>query len=174
LTKRVDRTRINQNITAKEVRVVGVDGEQLGVISIDDALQRARDNDLDLVEVAPNGKPPVCKIMNYGKYRYQLSKKEAKSRRNQKQIQVKEMKFRPKTDEHDFNFKIKHIIRFLEKGNLVRVHVHFRGREITHRDLGRDILDRVYEQISDLATKEGNTKMEGRNMIMLLTPKKEA
>ncbi len=173
MNKKNMKTRINNNIRAKEVRLITDDTEQLGIVSLNEALEIARNRDLDLVEVAPDADPPVCKVMNYGKYKYQQTKKEAKSKKHQKKIQVKEMKFRPKTDEHDFNFKIKHIQRFLAKGNHVKVHVHFRGREITHKDLGQELLNRVYEIVKDEAEIESPAKMEGRNMIMIISPKKE-
>ena len=159
-------------IQAKEVRVIDSDGKQIGILKLNEALDKASEAGLDLVEVAPQARPPVCKIMNYGKYRYQMTKKEARSRKHQKQIQVKEMKFRPKTDEHDFNFKLNHIKRFIDKGNVVKVHVHFRGREITHTELGQSILDRVATEMEEHASIEGTPKMEGRNMIMILVPKK--
>jgi translation initiation factor IF-3 len=168
-----NQTRINEQIRTKEVRLISQDGEQLGIVPTTEAIEKALDLGLDLVEVAANADPPVCKIMNYGKYKYQMTKKEAKSRKHQKQIQIKEMKFRPRTDEHDYNFKLKHIQRFLEKGNHVKVHVHFRGREITHQELGKELLDRVAVDIGDIAEVEGSAKIEGRNMTMLLVPKKE-
>ena len=167
------KTRINNQIRAKEVRLIDENGTQLGILPIKEAIDKAKDKNEDLVEVAPDADPPVCRIMDYGKYRYQMTKKKAKSRKHQKQIQVKEMKFRPKTDEHDFKFKLNHIIRFLEKGNMVKVHVHFRGREITHDALGRELLDRVVEELKDYAQVEGKPKMEGRNMTMMLAPRRD-
>lgn len=173
MKKEIDKTRINRGITSKEVRLIDDEGGQVGVVPTAAALAMAEGKGLDLVEVAPQSEPPVCKIMNYGKYRYLMTKKEARSRKHQKQIQIKEMKFRPKTDEHDFDFKMNHIFRFLEKGNFVKVHVHFRGREITHEELGRELLDRVAEKVKDVATMESHPKLEGKNMTMVLTPKKQ-
>ena len=172
MTKKVEKTRINSEITSKEVRLIDENGEQLGILLTQEALEKAQDKGLDLVEVAKDTNPPVCKIMNYGKYRYQMTKKEARSRKHQKQIQVKEMKFRPKTDEHDFNFKLNHIKRFIEKGNLVKIHVHFRGREITHNELGKEILERVIQELGDDITIESEPKMEGRNLVVLIAPKR--
>lgn len=173
MNKEVDKTRINRAITSREVRLIDDEGNQVGVVPFAAALAMAEEKGMDLVEVAPQAEPPVCKIMNYGKYRYLMTKKEARSRKHQKQIQIKEMKFRPKTDEHDFEFKMNHIKRFIEKGNFVKVHVHFRGREITHEELGKELLERVAEQIKDIAVIESQPKIEGKNMTMVLTPKKQ-
>lgn len=154
-----------------EVRLVGVNNEQLGVVSINDALQRARALDLDLVEVAPAAAPPVCRIMDYGKFKYMQSKREQEARKKQTVIQVKEIKVRPKTDEHDLNVKIKHIRRFLEEGDKVKVTVRFRGRELTYASQsGFEVLKHVLEAVGDLSKVESPPKMEGKTMMMVVSP----
>lgn len=153
------------------MRVIDDNGEQVGVLSIDEALHAAEERGLDLVEVAPNAKPPVCRIMDYGKYKYQQQKKQQEARKKQTTVQLKEIKVRPKTDEHDFNTKVKHIRRFIEAGDRCKVTVFFRGREIVHQDRGADILRRVYEAVQDVAKLESEPKSEGRTMNMLLGPK---
>jgi translation initiation factor IF-3 len=152
--------------------VIDEAGEQIGIMAPAQALEMAEARDLDLVEIAPMAKPPVCRIMNYGKYLYQQSKKQQEAKKHSKHIMVKEIKFRPKTDEHDYQFKKKHIIRFLSAGNLVKITVMFRGRELAHKDLGYKTLDRLVEELDDLGTVEKNPKLEGRNITMTLTPKK--
>jgi translation initiation factor IF-3 len=153
------------------VRLVGVNNEQLGVVSINDALQRARALDLDLVEVAPAAAPPVCRIMDYGKFKYMQSKREQEARKKQTVIQVKEIKVRPKTDEHDLNVKIKHIRRFLEEGDKVKVTVRFRGRELTYASQsGFEVLKHVLEAVGDLSKVESPPKMEGKTMMMVVSP----
>jgi len=164
------RTRVNKAIRAPQVRLIAEDGEQLGIMSSRDALATAEERGLDLVEVAPQANPPVCRIMDYGKYLYQQKKRAHEARRHQKTIQVKEVKFRPKIDEHDYNFKKNHIIRFLEEGNHVKVVIMFRGREIVHRERGRMILDRIVEELGDMARVDRNPQMEGRTMMMILPP----
>ena len=153
-----------------QVRVVDADGEQLGIMETSAAITVAEDKGLDLVEVSATAKPPVCRIMDYGKYKYQMSKKARDAKKKQTVIQVKEMKFRVKTDEHDFQFKVRNIKRFLEDGNKVKVILMFRGREITHTDLGRQKLNRVGEELKDLAAIDSHPRLEGRNMTMLLAP----
>lgn len=135
-----------------------------------DALRQAQDLGLDLVEVAPNSRPPVCKIMDYGKYKYQQQKKQQEARKNQTTVQIKEIKVRPKTDDHDFNTKLKHVRRFLEKGDRVKVTVFFRGREIVHKDRGLMILERMVESVSDIAKVEQQPRSEGRTMSLLVAP----
>jgi translation initiation factor IF-3 len=135
-------------------------------------LNKAEERGLDLVEIAPSASPPVCRIMNYGKYRYEQSKKQQQMRKSQKQIQVKEVKFRPKIEEHDYQFKKKHIIRFLAEGNLVKATLRFRGREITHVDYGKRILNRLIDELEDVAVVEKEPKLEGRNLIAILSAKK--
>ena len=145
-------------------------GEQLGIMSLDDALNTAMEMDLDLVEVADKSEPPVCRIMDYGKFKYQQSKKSQESRKKQVVIQLKEVKLRPKTDEHDFQFKVRHMERFLREGNKAKVSVIFRGREILHTDIGERILRRVIELTKELAVVEQFPKLEGRAMVMVLAP----
>lgn len=151
--------------------MIGDDGEQLGIMSASDALRMAQDAGLDLVEVAPEATPPVCRVMDFGRYKYQQSKKVAESRKKSSVIEVKEVKFRPKTGEHDYQFKLRNIQKFLAEKNKVKVSLMFRGREIAHADLGKALLDRVLTDIGDLAQAEQMPKIEGRNMIMVLGPK---
>ncbi len=151
--------------------MVGKDGEQLGIMSARDAIQKAFEEKLDLVEVAPTAKPPVCRIMDYGRYRYEQSKKDKEAKKKQKQITVKEVKVRPNIDEHDYQVKLKNMLRFLSDGDKVKVTVTFRGREVTHSEAGRTILKRMAEAAADSANIEREPKLEGRNMIMILAPK---
>ncbi|MBA2849348.1 translation initiation factor IF-3 [Thermosulfuriphilus ammonigenes] len=167
------RYRINQQIRAREVRLIGADGKQIGIVPLSEALEIAREQDLDLVEIAPQAQPPVCRIMDYGKFLYQQNKKAQEAKKKQTTVQVKEIKVRPKTDEHDLAVKIKHIRRFLEEKNKVKVRLWFRGREIVHIDRGRDVLNRIVEAVSDIGRVEQAPKMEGRQMIMILGPTKE-
>ena len=161
----------NKEIRAKEVRVIDPDGNQLGVIPIQEALKSAMEFGLDLVEVSPNAKPPVCKIMDYGKYKYELTKKQQEAKKKQSSFQLKEIKVRPKTGDHDLQVKIGHIKKFLEKKDKVRVTVIFRGREITLSDRGKELLDQIAETVSELSTVEQLPKFEGRTMIMVLAPR---
>jgi translation initiation factor IF-3 len=156
-----------------EVRVVGSDGVQLGILPIQEALEKAQALSLDLVEVAPLAKPPVCRIMNYGKYRYEESKKAKEAKKKQVVIQLKEIKMRPKTDEHDFNFKTRHVDRFLRAGHKAKVTMMFRGREVIHTQLGKRLLDRLAETLREIALIEQNPRLEGRNMTMILAPRPE-
>ena len=158
-------------IRVQEVRVIGQEGDQLGVILTSDALQMAEDQGLDLVEVAPNEKPPVCRIMDYGKYKYQQSKRLQQAKKKQKVILVKEIKLRPKTEEHDYNFKSQHVRRFLQDGHKAKVTIVFRGREMAHTELGRRILDRMAGELEDVSTIEQTPKQEGRNLAMVLSPR---
>jgi len=162
--------RINDQIRTKEVRLVGPAGEQVGIVSIDKALQLAADVDLDLVEVAPTARPPVCKLMDYGKYKYESAQKARASRRNQQQTVIKEMKLRPKIDKHDYDTKKGHIVRFLTAGDKVKITIMFRGREQSRPELGRRLLDKLAEELSDLAIIESAAKQDGRNMIMVVAP----
>lgn len=164
---------VNENIRAREVRLIDSNGEQLGIKSRQEALEIARERDLDLVLVAPNAKPPVCRIMDYGKYRYEQQKKEQEARKKQKTIQVKEVRFTPSIGDHDFNTKLRNVRKFLSKGDKVKASVRFRGRAITHKDLGREVLDRLAEELKDIAVVETEAKMEGRNMFMVLSPSNE-
>ena len=163
--------RVNERIRIKEVRVISAEGAQLGILPIQEALDIAQKLALDLVEVAPEAKPPVCRIMNYGKYRYEQSKKTREARKKQTVIQVKEIKLRPKTEDHDFQFKAKHAERFLKEGNKTKVTLMFRGREMVHIQRGKVQLDRFAEALKEIATIEQYPRQEGRNMVMILTPK---
>ncbi|RKG94392.1 translation initiation factor IF-3 [Corallococcus sp. CA053C] len=162
--------RTNRRIRAREVRVVGSDGSQLGVMTIEAALERSRTEGLDLVEVSPMAKPPVCKIMDYGKFKYEEKKKASDAKRTQVVIQLKEVKLRPKTEEHDYEFKVRNTRRFIEEGNKAKVVIQFRGREITHKELGSAILDDVVKDLKDVAVAEQMPRMEGRQMFMILAP----
>ncbi|MBI4014288.1 MAG: translation initiation factor IF-3 [Candidatus Rokubacteria bacterium] len=163
--------RVNEGIRVREVRVVTGEGEQLGILPISEALRIAQERELDLVEVAPEAAPPVCRIMDFGKFKYQQSRRAKDARKKQTIIQVKEVKMGPKTDEHDFQFKARHVRRFLEDGNKAKVTIRFRGREMAHTELGRKLLDRMSQDMADLATIESFPKLEGRNLVMVLTPK---
>ena len=154
------------------MRVVGPEGDQIGVMTSRDALARAQEFGLDLVEIAPQADPPVCRIMDWGKFRFEQSKKAQAARKKQKQIQVKEIKFRPGTDDHDYDVKMRNLRKFIEEGNKVKVTLRFRGREMAHQELGRDLLKRVEEAMSDETTVEQFPRMEGRQMVMMLSPKK--
>jgi translation initiation factor IF-3 len=158
-------------IRVREVRVVSPEGEQLGIMATQDALQLADEQGLDLVEVAPNERPPVCRVMDYGKYKYQRSKRQQQAKKKQKIILVKEIKLRPKTEEHDYQFKTQHVRRFIQDGHKVKVTIVFRGREMAHTELGRRILDRVVTDMGDVATVEQMPKQEGRNMTAVLAPR---
>jgi len=158
-------------IRAREVRVIDPEGNQLGVISIAKALAVAADFGLDLVEVSPNAEPPVCKIMDYGRYKYELTKRQQEAKKKQSTFQIKEIKVRPKTGEHDLQVKIGHIKRFLEKKDKVKVTVMFRGREITLSQLGRELLDKIAAETQDVALVEQSPKFEGRTIVMILSPK---
>ena len=162
--------RVNRRIKAREVRVIDPDGKQLGIMPLEEALNSALEMDLDLVEVATKSDPPVCRIMDYGKFKYQQSKKSQESRKKQVVIHLKEIKLRPKTDEHDFQFKVRHMERFLKEGNKVKVSMIFRGREIMHPDIGEKILQRVIEFTKELGIVEQAPKKEGRAMNMILAP----
>jgi translation initiation factor IF-3 len=166
-----DRLRINHRIRVPEVRVIGDDGEQLGVLPTHEALKAAELKGLDLVEISPRAFPPVCRIMDYGKYKYEQAKKKQQARKHASTVEIKEIKFRPKTEEHDMDFKVKHVRRFLEEGNKVRLVIVFRGREITHPQTGVNVLNRVVAATEDIAGVEVNPNMEGRRMVMILSPK---
>jgi translation initiation factor IF-3 len=162
--------RINEGIRAKEVRLVGPDGDQIGIKPIEDALQMAEEMDLDLVEVAPLAQPPVCKIMDYGKYRYEQTVKMKEARKKQSVVVFKEMKLRPKIDRHDYEIKRKHIERFLKSGYKVKVTIMFRGREMSHTELGKGLLEQLAEELIDLGVVESDAKLDGRNMQMIMAP----
>ncbi|MCE9672083.1 translation initiation factor IF-3 [Myxococcus stipitatus] len=162
--------RTNRRIRAREVRVVGSDGSQLGVMPLEAALERARSEGLDLVEVSPMAQPPVCKIMDYGKFKYEEKKKASEAKRAQLTVQLKEVKLRPKTEEHDYEFKVRNTRRFLEEGNKAKVVIQFRGREITHKEQGTAILDDVAKDLKEVGVVEQPPRMEGRLMFMILAP----
>ena len=155
------------------MRLIDADGEQRGVVSIDEALEAAYAADMDLVEVAANAQPPVCRIMDYGKFRFEQQKKQQEARKNQKRIQVKEIKFRPGTDEGDYQVKLRNLHRFLEAGDKAKVTVHFRGREMAHQELGRELLDRIEADLAAVGTVEQKAGMEGRQMVMIFAPAKK-
>lgn len=162
---------MNEGIRAPKVRVIDPEGIQLGIMFVRDAIRLAEERGLDLVEVAPNADPPVCRLMDYGKYRYQMSKKAQEARRKQTIIHIKEVKLRPKTEEYDFQFKLRHIRKFLQEGNKAKVNIVFRGREITHSELGRAMLGKVAKGIEDIGVIEQPPKLEGKNMTMVIAPK---
>lgn len=164
--------RVNREIRAPQVRVIDAEGKQLGIISLTDALAEASRVGLDVVEVSPNSDPPVCRIMDYGKFRYQQNKKQQIAKKHQTTVQVKEIRFRPKTEEHDLDVKIKQIRKFLEQQDKVKISMMFRGREIVYTDIGRKIMERVRQQLEDLAVFDQEPKLEGKNMIMIVSPKK--
>ena len=162
---------INWGIRAPEVRVINSDGAQIGILSLKEAMRIAGEQGLDLVEVAANASPPVCRIMNYGKYKYQQSKRTHEARKHQTVIQVKEVKLRPRTEEHDFQFKLRHAQRFLSEGNKVKISVLFRGREMAYPEQGMEMLNRFIEGVKDLMVVEQAPRLEGRNMVTILAPK---
>jgi len=170
----LERTqRINREITAPEVRLVSDSGEQLGIVAIADALRLAEERDVDLVEIAPLAKPPVCKLMDYGKFRYREQKKAHEAKLKQKQIQVKEIKFRPGTDEGDYQVKLGKLVQFLKEGDKAKVTLRFRGREMAHQEFGLRILERVKADLEELGVVEQFPRLEGRQMVMVLAPKKK-
>ncbi|MFO7555146.1 MAG: translation initiation factor IF-3 [Desulfobacterales bacterium] len=170
-TNRADRININRNIKAKEVRVIDPDGNQIGVIPTYKAIAVANDFGLDLVEISPNASPPVCKIMDYGRYKYERTKKKQEAKKKQTTFQLKEIKVRPKTGDHDLNTKINHIKKFIARKDKVKVTVIFRGREITLTQLGNQLLEKVVEETEEIAIVEQPPKFEGRTMVMVLAPK---
>ncbi len=163
---------MNDRIRAPQVRLVGADGAQVGIVPVDEALRRAKDLDLDLVEVAPMAQPPVCRIMDYGKYKYERDVRQKEARKKQTRVEVKEIKMRPKIDRHDYGTKKGHVERFLKAGARVKVTIMFRGREMAHTELGRRLLDRLTEDLQELATVDAYPKLDGRNMVMVLAPTK--
>jgi translation initiation factor IF-3 len=166
--------RINGEIRVPEVRLIGVDGEQLGIVKIAQALDLSEEHDVDLVEIAPNATPPVCRLMDYGKFKYQEQKRLAEARSKQKVIQVKEVKFRPGTDEGDYQVKLRSLRRFIDDGDKAKVTLRFRGREMAHQELGMRVLERVKTDLGELVQVEAMPKMEGRQMVMVLAPKRKA
>ena len=169
-TKRIRR---NHEITAPQLRVIGADGEQVGVMSRFDALELAASQELDLIEVSPMAEPPVCRIIDFGKFQFEQNKKAALAKKKQKQIQIKEVKFRPGTEEGDYQVKLRNLIRFLEEGDKAKVTMRFRGREMAHQEVGRELLGRVQNDLAPYATVEQNPLMEGRQMVMMFGPKKK-
>ena len=162
--------RRNDQIRAREVRLIGAESEQLGIVDRNEVLQMAREAGLDLVEVAATADPPVCRIMDYGRFKYEAQKKKQEAKKRQTVIQIKEIKLRPKTDEHDYQTKVNHIRRFIEDGDRCKVTIFFRGREIVHKDRGQTMLDRVVEDTKDVAKVEQEARAEGRTLFMMLTP----
>ncbi|MBU2978948.1 translation initiation factor IF-3 [Alteromonas sp. C1M14] len=166
-----DKARINDEIRAREVRLIGKEGEQVGIVSLAEAMQSAAEASLDLVEISPNAEPPVCKVMDYGKFLFEKSKAQKEQKKKQKQIQVKEIKFRPGTDEGDYQVKLRNLRRFLESGDKAKVTIRFRGREMAHQEIGIELLNRVKAELEDIATCESfPRRVEGRQMIMVLAP----
>jgi translation initiation factor IF-3 len=163
--------RLNEQITAPKVRLVGVEGEQIGIVAVAEALRLSDEAELDLVEIAPMAEPPVCRIMDYGKFKYAESKKQHEAKLKQKQIQIKEVKFRPSTDEGDYNIKLRNLIRFLGEGDKTKITLRFRGREIAHQELGQRLMERVRTDLEEHGVVEQFPKMEGRQMVMVLAPK---
>lgn len=163
--------RVNEQIRVREVRLISQDGAQLGILPINEALSIAREKGLDLVEVAPNAKPPVCRIMDYSKWKYEQSKRQKEARKRQKAQDMKEVKMRPAIDDHDFNVKARAARRFLEQGDKVKATIMFRGRELAHVSLGQKVLERLLESVKDVCQVERAPRMEGRNMTMILVPK---
>jgi translation initiation factor IF-3 len=162
--------RINDRIRGGDIRLIGAEGENVGVVSPERALQMAEEAGLDLVEISPNASPPVCKIMDFGKYKYETQKKEAEARKKQKIIEIKEIKFRPNTDSNDYEVKMRNVFKFLEGGDKVKITLRFRGREMAHQELGRQLLELVAEDTKEHGKVENFPKMEGRQMVMLIGP----
>ena len=169
-----DTTRINERIRVPKVRLIGADGEQLGIVDTPEALKRAQEADLDLVEVAPNSKPPVTRLLDYSKYKYEQEQKQKAARKHQTQVNVREIKLRPKIADHDYETKKGHVERFLRQRNKVKITIMFRGREQAHPERGRNLLKRLFEDLDGLATIESEPLQEGRNMSMMLAPSKDA
>ena len=163
---------MNEEISAAEVRLIGATGGQVGVVNLGEALKQADDAELDLVEIVPNAEPPVCRIMDFGKFLFEQNKKKHAARKKQKQIQVKEVKFRPGTDDGDYQVKLRNISRFLENGDKVKVTLRFRGREMAHQELGSKMLDRIEADMQEIAEVEQKAKLEGRQMIVILAPRR--
>ena len=166
------RNRLNEDITAREVRLIGADGEQVGIVSIDEALAAADAANQDLVEIVPNAEPPVCRVMDYGKFVFELKKQKQDARKKQKQVQVKEVKFRPGTEIGDYNVKLRNLRRFLDDGDKAKVTMRFRGREHAHRERGLELLQKIEKDLEDISQVEQRPMMEGRQMVMVLGPKR--
>jgi translation initiation factor IF-3 len=166
------RVRVNDQIRISPIRLIDADGEQLGVVALEEAKERAAEAGLDLVEVAPGARPPVCRLMDYGKYKYEEARKAREAKKKQHTVQVKEVKYRPGIEDHDYEFKTRHVRRFLEDGDKVKVTMMFRGRQLSHPELGLEVLERVVEDVADLGKVESQPTREGRSMIMMLSPLK--
>ncbi|WP_424929381.1 translation initiation factor IF-3 [Amaricoccus tamworthensis] len=164
--------RVNDKIRSSELRLIGAEGENVGVVTPERAMEMAAEAGLDLVEISPNAKPPVAKIMDFGKFKYEQQKKESEARKKQKTIEVKEIKFRPNTDTHDYEVKMRNVTKFLENGDKVKVTLRFRGREMAHMELGRKLLQRVADDLEELGKIESMPKLEGRQMVMMINPVK--
>ncbi|MFQ6548907.1 translation initiation factor IF-3 [Aestuariibius sp. 2305UL40-4] len=162
--------RVNDRIRANEIRLIGADGDNVGVVTPERGMALAEEAGLDLVEISPNANPPVCKIMDFGKFKYEQQKRESEARKKQKTIEVKEVKFRPNTDTHDYEVKMRNVFKFLENGDKVKVTLRFRGREMAHQNLGRDLLERVAEDTKEIGKVENFPRMEGRQMVMMIGP----
>jgi translation initiation factor IF-3 len=172
IAKQSKRNRLNEDIAVPEVRLIGAEGEQVGIVSRDEALNAARSAELDLVEIQPNAEPPVCRLMDYGKFVFEQKKLKAASKKKQKQVQIKEIKFRPGTDSGDYAVKLRNVRRFLEDGDKCKITMRFRGREHAHRELGLDLLRRVEADVAEIGQVEQQPAMEGRQMVMVIGPKK--
>ncbi|MET0106257.1 MAG: translation initiation factor IF-3 [Sedimenticola sp.] len=166
------KNRLNGEITAPEVRLIGADGEQVGIVSINEAMENAEEAGLDLVEIVPNAEPPVCRVMDFGKFVFEQKKQKSAAKKKQKQVQIKEVKFRPGTGEGDYQVKLRNLVRFLKDGDKTKVTMRFRGREHAHRELGLEMLERVERDLAELGEVEQKPAMEGRQMVMVLRPKK--
>ncbi len=162
--------RVNDKIRSNEIRLIGAEGENVGVVTPSRAMEMAEQVGLDLVEISPNANPPVCKIMDFGKFKYEQQKRESEARKKQKIIEVKEVKFRPNTDKHDYEVKMRNVYKFLENGDKVKITLRFRGREMAHQNLGRELLERVAEDTKEMGKIENMPKMEGRQMVMMIGP----
>jgi len=163
--------RVNDRIRAPEIRLIGAEGENVGVVSPAEALRLAEEAGLDLVEISPNATPPVCKIMDFGKFKYEQQKREAEARKKQKIIEIKEVKFRPGTDIHDYEVKMRNVVKFLENGDKVKVTLRFRGREMAHQQLGMELLNRVAADVEEIGKVENMPRLEGRQMVMMIGPR---
>ncbi|ODN42649.1 translation initiation factor IF-3 [Piscirickettsia litoralis] len=172
-TQNQKKPRVNDEIREKEIRLIGADGEQVGVMSARDAVKHAEEASLDLVEISPNAKPPVCRVMDFGKFMFEENKKRSAARKKQKQMQVKEVKFRPSTDVGDYQVKLRNLIRFLNDGDKAKVTLRFRGREMAHQELGLELLKRVEADLTEYGIVEHRPKLEGRQMVMVIGPKKK-
>ena len=172
ISKKDQKHRLNSDIKVPSVRVIGSEGEQLGILTIQEALTAAREESLDLVELQPNAEPPVCRLMDYGKHLFQLKKKQSEAKKKQKQVSVKELKFRPGTEEGDYQVKLRNLNRFIEHGDKVKITIRFRGREMAHQQLGMKVMERIIKDLEGVAVVEQHAKLEGRQMVMVVSPVK--